>query len=222
MYSLPRETHQEIIDRLAPEVKQVLRMTSKYFTELISPQAVNLLEFGAKHNLLSYCGLGLSLKNPKTMVCRIAAKRGHLEVLKWARSNNCHWDSWTCTIAARYGHLEVLKWARSNNCPWDKWVCASASDGGHLKVLQWLKSQECPWDSETCMYAAYRGHLEVLRWARSNDCPWDEWTCINAAKHDRLEVLQWAIEHGCPWNFRGAHILQYPQRVQEYVKSLRG
>ena len=44
---------------------------------------------------------------------------GHLEVLKWARSNGCEWNSWTCASAAENGHLEVLKWARSNDCPWN-------------------------------------------------------------------------------------------------------
>ena len=44
---------------------------------------------------------------------------GHLEVLKWARENDCPWDEYTCRAAAKGGHLETLKWARENGCPWD-------------------------------------------------------------------------------------------------------
>ena len=57
----------------------------------------------------------LDVKNKNT--CEIAAKNGHLEVLKYARENGCPWDEWTCSFAARNGHLEVLKWARENGCP---------------------------------------------------------------------------------------------------------
>ena len=42
---------------------------------------------------------------------------GQLELLKWARANQCLWDEETCAKAAAYGHLELLKWARLNGCP---------------------------------------------------------------------------------------------------------
>ena len=45
-----------------------------------------------------------------------AAFGGHLDVLKWARENDCEWDPQTCSWAARNGHLDVLKWARGNGC----------------------------------------------------------------------------------------------------------
>ena len=43
-------------------------------------------------------------------------KNGHLEVLKWARYNGCHWDIYIYEYAAQNGHLEVLEWARDNSC----------------------------------------------------------------------------------------------------------
>jgi hypothetical protein len=33
---------------------------------------------------------------------------GHLELLKWARANQCPWNEGTCTEAAINGHLELL------------------------------------------------------------------------------------------------------------------
>ena len=47
-------------------------------------------------------------------------KNGHLEVLQWARANECSWNASTCANAARKGHLEVLQWARTNGCPWNE------------------------------------------------------------------------------------------------------
>ena len=55
-----------------------------------------------------------------TLTCMRAAKGGHLEILKWARENDCPWDWRTCAYAAKYGHLEILKWARENDCPWGR------------------------------------------------------------------------------------------------------
>jgi hypothetical protein len=48
---------------------------------------------------------------------RVAAKGGHLEVLKWARENGCPWDEDDVRVAAEGGHLETLKWARENELP---------------------------------------------------------------------------------------------------------
>jgi hypothetical protein len=59
-------------------------------------------------------------------MCARAMQFGHLEVLKWARTNGCPWDKETCTFAAAEGHLECLKWAHTNGCPWDKETCSTA------------------------------------------------------------------------------------------------
>ena len=76
------------------------------------------------------------------------------------------WENWTphcCALAAKGGHLQVLKWLRcgeeeddgpmlatdsvdENACPWDEWTCAYAAAGGSLEVLQWARAHGCPWD----------------------------------------------------------------------------
>jgi len=47
-----------------------------------------------------------------------AAEKGHLDILIWARSNGCPWNSGTSAVAARSGHLGILQWVRLNGCPW--------------------------------------------------------------------------------------------------------
>ncbi len=194
MYSLPREIHREILSWLEPEEQQVTRLTNRYFAGLIQPRDVNLLRFGARRGLLEYCEIGLSRGNSKWNICETAAIHGQLEVLQWARSQGCLWDSNTCAQTARKGHLEVLQWARSNGCSWNAW---------------------------TCFWAALEGHLEVLKWARSQGCPWDSDVCFQAAKNGHLEVLQWAVENGCPWHHQSVVIALYPQNVQGYITTLR-
>ena len=68
---------------------------------------------------------------------------GHLEMLKWARSQGCPWDAETSLHAANSGHLEVLKWARSQGCPWDKADCLyEAEVNMYVDVADWIRAQE--------------------------------------------------------------------------------
>jgi len=125
-------------------------------------------------------------------LCEMAASKGALATLQWARNNGCDWGNNTCTWAAENGHLEVLQWARKNDCPWNAWTCANAALGGHLELLQWAREQGCPWSEWTCTYAAEGGHLDVLQWARMNGCPWKKFACWLAAKgHNHATVEAW-------------------------------
>ena len=51
------------------------------------------------------------------MICKNAAKNGHLNILQYARENGCPWNKETCANAARYDHLNILQWAREHGCP---------------------------------------------------------------------------------------------------------
>ena len=101
-------------------------------------------------------GVSEAFERHKTTLCRLAAKRGHLKVLQWARANGCHWDAYTCSLQQERGHLAVLQWARGNGCSWDAYTCSYAARGGRLEVLQWARANGCLWDEWTCSYAAQR------------------------------------------------------------------
>ncbi|AVK76359.1 Ankyrin repeat domain containing protein [Pandoravirus neocaledonia] len=134
------------------------------------------------------------------------AKKGYLNVVKWARNNGCPWSRLTCARAAYGGWLDLVKWARENGCPWDESTCAGAASGGHLDVLEWARASGCEWDERTCAKAAKGGHLGVLQWARANGCPWDKQTCDSAAYSGHTGVLFWAHENGCPWDEKTYHL----------------
>ena len=131
-------------------------------------------------NALAECeGYGHLAKGFRLETCHNAAENGHLDVLKWVRSQDppCPWDEETCDYATYHGHLDVLKWLRSQDppCPWDEYACHEAASNGHLDVLKWLRSQDppCPWNEGTCCDAASKGHLDVLKWSIDNGCPYD-------------------------------------------------
>ena len=190
MLSIPRETYYEILSYLEREEQQMYRLVSKHALEIIKPSRVHLLDFGATRGIVEYCSVGLSRRDTSEKACMLAAKNGHLEVLKYLRSAGCPWDKWVCNYAAKHGHLEVLKYVRSSGYPCDVCVCIDAAQNGHLEVLKYARKSGCPWDSRVCDYAARNGHLEILRWAVDNDCP-------------RRGLV--------------ANLDQYPQHVREYV-----
>ena len=68
-------------------------------------------------------------------------------------------------MAARGGHLAVLRWARGHDCPWNRETCWCAARGGHLEVLQWARAHGCPWFKEHCVLASRR-HPETHAWVR--------------------------------------------------------
>jgi hypothetical protein len=65
-------------------------------------------------------------------ICAYAAMNGQLELMKWARQNDCPWDMWTCTYAQVWDHRDILQWARENGCPYD----GVTSTVGQLKALR--------------------------------------------------------------------------------------
>ncbi len=75
--------------------------------------------------------------------CSSAAESGHLNVVKWARTNGCVLGFQTCSRASKSGHLDVLKWARANGCNWNSLTCSDAAQSGHLD--QRSEMGACKW-----------------------------------------------------------------------------
>jgi hypothetical protein len=129
-----------------------------------------------------------------------AAEEGKLEQLQEIRQQmepNFPWDDRTCYLAARWGHLPVLKWLSSLNLPCviaeETWYFAI--EGGDLEIILWLQKHGCEYRTEkSCFIAAESSNLEILRWLRSLDppCPWNKKECVAVAKEfEILDVVEW-------------------------------
>ena len=81
-----------------------------------------------------------------------------------AQDPPCPWDKYVCHFAAQKGHLEVLRWARSQGCPWDEDVPRFAARNGQLKVLKWLINEGCPYDKRQCLEAAEYADERLVPW----------------------------------------------------------
>ena len=91
------------LDRLCEDGKPPRWARSGYS---LANKAIN---FGCL-NILRYS----KTKHIPQNVCSLAAKKGHLHILCWAKSFGYSWDEETCSAAAFAGHLEILQWLRAN------------------------------------------------------------------------------------------------------------
>ena len=132
----------------------------------------------------------------------IAAERGHLDMLKWARHDHlCTWDAHTCSVAAMHGQLKTLQYLRSENCPWNDHTLDLAAEYGHLDVVEWAFKNGCPRGG--CFYwAAVGGQLEILKWLKTKGaCPNNSFQiddCKDGATIDgHWDVVRWLEMQDC-------------------------
>ena len=89
-------------------------------------------------------------------VCNVAASRGSVRLLKWARENNRDWSTDTCHYAACKGHLFVLQYLHENGCPWNGNTCYRAAQYKHWDCLQYAVDNKCPtWKKYAEEYAEH-------------------------------------------------------------------
>jgi ankyrin repeat protein len=174
----------DVTDRIFRKIKKNHKLVKEHmnlFLDAVMRGKVDILEI-----MRPYLNNKI-VKGHNNEAFRVAAKKGHLNVLKWlkenynitekdAKLNNNSTFSW----AALFGHLEVLKWlkktfkiteeeAKTYNNQAFRW----AAIYGHLDVLKWLKEtfniteKEAKINNnEAFRWAANNGHLDVLKWLK--------------------------------------------------------
>lgn len=129
-----------------------------------------------------------------------AARRGHLNVLKWV------WRTWgelgdgVTDAAARNGDLVILKWLRAKGLRCGSAECYIAAEAGDLELLKWLFDTGCEVDSLVASIAGRHGHLHVLRWLyeKGFDRMWVDDASLSALAGGHMHVLEWALTTSVP------------------------
>ena len=93
-----------------------------------------------------------------------AAKRGRLDIIKYAHSKRYFLGGIAISYTALYGYLECLKYMFENGGKWDKYTPQFAAKGGHLDCLSFSIENGCEWDESTIKVAAKYGHLECFKY----------------------------------------------------------
>jgi len=127
----------------------------------------------------------------------IAAKVGHMELLRHLHSLLFKWHENTCTLAAGSGHLDCLLYTHERGGRWNNDTFFAAAQNGHLHILQYAHEKGFRWPPAVCNFAALNGHLHCLIYLHQLGCPLDSGTVQQAAQNNHLECLQYALALGC-------------------------
>jgi hypothetical protein len=123
-----------------------LRLVSRRCRDALAAvprKSLRVTDFLSSASLFVWARNQLRMPKRKGDIAAIAARGGHLEVLKWlrAKTGRCSWTGPVCESAAEQGQLEVLQWFRTRRspCPWNRAYCASeAEHQGRHEVQQWI------------------------------------------------------------------------------------
>lgn len=132
--------------------------------------------------------------------CREAAAGGHLDCLRFAHENDCPWGSNTVTGAVKNNHLECLEYALTQGCRRKEAACDLAAKFGHLNALIMLRAHGVRCTAVTSFHAARCAETTYLQYLHENGCPWNERTPLRSVSNDSVNTLRYALEHGCPCN----------------------
>jgi len=102
----------------------------------------------------------------------IAVENGQTSVVEYILIvRKPHLQSYYCEVAARCGHLSVLKLLNRYDCPWYPIiVCSCAALNGHAHILDWLLSigieiSVSEYGYQRCVE---KGHTAVLKWLENH------------------------------------------------------
>lgn len=141
----------------------------------------------------------------------VAARHGHLHILKYAKENGCMYDDSSDAHgdAALNGNLEVLQWCvkeLGDHYSTDDVLCGAIASG-NLGMVTWIVEAESDtisdfvWIYHALHKAVKHGHLHIIEWlvaGGSFHVCYD--SCVIASKNGHLEVLVWLIERGYQMN----------------------
>lgn len=103
---------------------------------------------------------------------KIAAQYGHLNVLEYGyQHNQLLQNSFICDMAARHGHLHILKWCREILWPFDRYIFIAAVEGGNLEIVQWLYYNNCPYDKYVYQIARKLTNSNIHIWLKTLNTP---------------------------------------------------
>ena len=130
-----------------------------------------------------------------------AVLKGNLEMVKYCIANECPINEWACVLAAKNGHLEILKYLHEEaKAPWDFLPANLAAQNGHLHILEYLVERKFDkYDEFACERAAEFGHLDCLKYLHETaKAPWNSRAVRDAHWNNHSECLQYLLDNNCP------------------------
>jgi hypothetical protein len=74
--------------------------------------------------------------------CEIAAKNGHLSVLKWFHTNGFKFDDLVISTAVANGHMHILQWACKKGFKITHPIYRAAVEHNQTEILEWMRQYD--------------------------------------------------------------------------------
>ena len=134
-------------------------------------------------------------------LCYIASVEGHLLTLQWLiKLQGYVLDDILFGYAVEGGSMDVIKWLKSINCPWTSYTSSTASYAGNHNILQYLITNGCPISEDTFYASIESFKLTTLRilWISGEyefkkDPSFLDSMCHMASELGNLRALKWII-----------------------------
>lgn len=164
---------------------------------------------------------GLGSHVPPSDFRMIAARNGHIHILKWFSEIGGSLDGLTMDCAATFGQTETVAWLRDRGCPWSASTCYGAATNGRLETLKWLCAHDCPLiDDITSCEVIDRRQFKVLRWMFEHGYARFRFLLYNVAATGDLETVKWLYERGARLP-KNEHVTgdEFPRHVAHWMRS---
>jgi hypothetical protein len=137
-------------------------------------------------------------------LCKLAAERGLLQVLQWAKQQGAAFTEDTMVHAANNGHTAVCEYLPAQQCPCVAAVCTAAAQRCQLSTLRRLIEHGCPYGADVLwLVAADEGHIAILNYLQQIGLIPSPAVLrvllLMAGINNRLAVAQWLRAHGAEW-----------------------
>lgn len=134
----------------------------------------------------------------------VAAKHGHIEVLKYLPESSMYRSYITNNVvyaSAEGGNLDCLKYCLQT-CTTDldfDYLHVTAIQHGHLNLVEYLDKLGLRYNPRFVSTAALNGHLNILKFLFNKGYTMCQTACRCAAKNGHLDCLVFLHEQNCPW-----------------------
>ena len=163
-----------------------------------------IMETGSIQCLKYLWDIGLK-PGPKDI--KVAARYGHLNMLKWLYARRLRGSENICAASlsgiTKHGvpyetGFACLRFLHERGSPLNGKASALAASIS-LEVLKYCHERGAPLDRRAPDFAASRGRLDCLRYLHENGYPWDSGALCAASGGGHLDCLSYLVENECPW-----------------------
>ena len=110
--------------------------------------------------------------------------------MKYLVAQGCEWKN-SSQVAAKFGHVNVLRFADEHGFTVSADLCAWAAAHGQLNILRYLhETKHYHLDTYVLLQASIAGQVECLRYIHKSGAEWHANACLEATLYGHLECLK--------------------------------